>query len=68
MNTMKKLIFKTTAAIVLVFLTVSCFDLTETVYSEIHDNFFNKACNCLCRQGVCKITTLSGRTTPLDIG
>lgn len=41
MNTMKKLIFKTTAAIVLVFLTVSCFDLTETVYSEIPvDNFF----------------------------
>ncbi len=38
---MKRHLIKTTSAIALVFLTVSCFDLSETVYSEIPvDNFF----------------------------
>lgn len=39
---MKKRMIKSTLAIVLIFLTVSCFDLSETVYSEIPvENFFN---------------------------
>ena len=39
---MKKYILKPALAIVLVFLTVSCFDLSETVYSEIPaDKFFS---------------------------
>ncbi len=38
---MKKRLIKTTASIVLAFLTVSCFDLSETVFSSIPlDNFF----------------------------
>ena len=39
---MKKLTIRTLLAIVLVHFTVSCFDLSETVYSEIPvENFFN---------------------------
>jgi starch-binding outer membrane protein, SusD/RagB family len=42
MNIMKKHMIKSTLAIVFVLLTVSCFDLSETVYSEIPvDKFFS---------------------------
>jgi hypothetical protein len=41
MNIMKKRLIKTTSAIMLILFTVSCFDLDETVYSEIPvENFF----------------------------